>query len=214
MSKYLQERIREFIAYKGVTVRDFELACGLSNGSVSKMGENTRRSTVGAIARAYKELNPTWLLTGEGSMLLGAAAGSEPDTTGTCLVKYYPNVSATLGDAFLDDNPDEDYTYLRVPYSMRSQYAINVYGDSMSPEIKNGSIIFIDRWSEGFILWGHIYLICTRLGNRMVKIVKPAKDDKHVECHSINPEFATFEVERDQIFALFIVKGSVSLYTT
>lgn len=62
-------RINSFIAYKGVKTASFERICSLSNGSVSKMGENTRRSTLEKISNAYPDLNIDWLLTGEGEML-------------------------------------------------------------------------------------------------------------------------------------------------
>jgi len=62
-------RINSFIAFKGVKTASFERICSLSNGSVSKMGENTRRSTLEKISNAYPDLNIDWLLTGEGEML-------------------------------------------------------------------------------------------------------------------------------------------------
>ena len=66
----LKSRLIEFIDYKGLSVQSFELQCGLSNGAVSKMGNNTRRSTIDKISKSYPELNTNWLLTGEGGMLL------------------------------------------------------------------------------------------------------------------------------------------------
>lgn len=65
----LQERIREFIAYKGITPKQFEQNTGLSNGAFSKLGDNTRRSTINRISISFPELNVNWLLTGEGDMI-------------------------------------------------------------------------------------------------------------------------------------------------
>lgn len=67
----LNERILTFISHLGVNVAEFERNCNLSNGSVSKMGDNTRRSTLDRISKFYPSLNLNWLLTGEGSMILG-----------------------------------------------------------------------------------------------------------------------------------------------
>lgn len=61
--------MRTFIESEGIYVADFERKCGLSNGSVAKMGDGTRRSTLDRISNAYPHLNVNWLLTGEGSML-------------------------------------------------------------------------------------------------------------------------------------------------
>lgn len=67
----LNERILTFISYLEMNVAEFERNCNLSNGSVSKMGDNTRRSTLEKISKIYPSLNLNWLLTGEGSMILG-----------------------------------------------------------------------------------------------------------------------------------------------
>ena len=65
----LQDRIRQFISCIGLTVSEFEGKVGLSNGSVSKMGDGTRRSTIDKISNSFPELSKIWLLTGEGEML-------------------------------------------------------------------------------------------------------------------------------------------------
>lgn len=67
----LNERILTFISHLETNVAEFERNCNLSNGSVSKMGDNTRRSTLEKISKIYPFLNLNWLLTGEGSMILG-----------------------------------------------------------------------------------------------------------------------------------------------
>lgn len=65
----MKERILQIIEALGITVQQFELNVGLSNGAVSKMGDNTRRSTLDKISIVYPNVNISWLLTGEGSML-------------------------------------------------------------------------------------------------------------------------------------------------
>lgn len=65
----LKSRIIEFIEYKRLDKATFERIVGLSNDAVSKMGDNTRKSTVDKISNAFPELNIVWLRTGEGEML-------------------------------------------------------------------------------------------------------------------------------------------------
>lgn len=68
----MNERILRFIQSLGITVSEFERLCNLSNGAVSKMGDNTRTSTIDKISKTYPSLNITWLRTGDGDMLKGS----------------------------------------------------------------------------------------------------------------------------------------------
>lgn len=65
----LKERLLSFIEFKTLSVQRFEQEVGLSNASVSKMGDNTRRSTIDRISNKFPDININWLLTGEGEML-------------------------------------------------------------------------------------------------------------------------------------------------
>jgi len=68
------KRIKEFIEYKGLNVRNFEITVGFSNGAFASQLKNQR--TIGVdklenILNTYPEINANWLLTGKGQMLLG-----------------------------------------------------------------------------------------------------------------------------------------------
>lgn len=65
----MKERINTFIESLGISVSEFERLCGLANGAVSKMGDNTRMSTLDKISNVYPQLNMVWLRTGNGEML-------------------------------------------------------------------------------------------------------------------------------------------------
>ena len=65
----MNRRLLGFINYLGISVSEFERRCQLSNGAVSKMGDNTRTSTIEKISKIFPELNVTWLRLGEGDML-------------------------------------------------------------------------------------------------------------------------------------------------
>ncbi len=68
----MNERMYVFIQSLGISVSEFERLCNLSNGAVSKMGDNTRTSTLDKISKAYPSLNIVWLRTGEGEMIKGS----------------------------------------------------------------------------------------------------------------------------------------------
>nr|DAM03140.1 MAG TPA: zipper dimerization domain transcription factor-like protein [Caudoviricetes sp.] len=65
----LRSRIIEFIEYKRLDKASFERLVGLSNDAVSKMGDNTRKSTIDKISNVFPELNTVWLKTGVGEMI-------------------------------------------------------------------------------------------------------------------------------------------------
>lgn len=92
----LNERILTFISHLEMNVAEFERNCNLSNGSVSKMGDNTRRSTLEKISKIYPSLNLNWLLTGEGSMILG-------EETATQQIKFGKFVHVYIGKDAKDD---------------------------------------------------------------------------------------------------------------
>lgn len=80
-----------------------------------------------------------------------------------------------------------------------ADYAIKVNGDSMSPEIPNGSHILLKRILEDqFVEWGKIFCLDTANG-AVIKRVFPTDDPEVVECRSINPEYPSFKVNTKHI---------------
>lgn len=65
----MKQRIMQFIESLGISISQFERACGLANGTVSKMGYNTRMATLDKISKVYPLLSINWLRTGEGTMI-------------------------------------------------------------------------------------------------------------------------------------------------
>lgn len=137
----LKERLLSFIEYKKFSVQRFEHEVGLSNASVSKMGDNTRRSTIDRISNKFPELNPNWLITGVGEMLNNAnptpkyneAVPIQQD------VVYIPLVNQFAYAGYMEGY--SDCTYLeqlpKVPFIVDHEghgnyIAFEVKGDSMN----------------------------------------------------------------------------------
>ena len=86
-----------------------------------------------------------------------------------------------------------------------ADYAIKVCGDSMSPEIPNGSQILIKKiWEEEFIEWGKIFCLDTRNG-AVIKRIYPTDNPDVVECRSVNPEYPPFRVNVRSVFGWYRV---------
>lgn len=83
MKENTLSRIKEYLDYKGISNRAFELQFGFSNGSFASQLKNGK--TIGVdrlenILKVYVDINVEWLLTGRGSMLHDelATATAEP----------------------------------------------------------------------------------------------------------------------------------------
>ena len=75
-----------------------------------------------------------------------------------------------------------------------ADYAIKVCGDSMSPEIPNGSQILVKKiYEDEFVEWGKIFCLDTRNGAVIKRVYPTAKEDV-IECRSINPDYPPFQV--------------------
>lgn len=65
----VNQRLRQFIKSKKLTVQRFEELCGLSNGYVRSIKKAPGADKLEAIIRAFPDLNRGWLLSGEGEMI-------------------------------------------------------------------------------------------------------------------------------------------------
>lgn len=158
-----------------------------------------------------ENISPSWLMSGEGEMLNTPSASAPKEKRGalTQTVQYFPEVEATGGHMDLYEDRKENAVSLEIPKSFDCDYALNLAGDSMAPLYNPGCIILIKRWTERFIEYGRVYLIVTKMGNRMVKYIRPASDEAYIICASENPAYPPFEVAREDILALYAVKGCI-----
>ncbi len=81
----ITERLKQFIDSINVSISAFEKSIGMSNASFRKIYNNN--GAIGSdklerILNTYPQLNPSWLLTGEGSMILGEEAKSSSNQEG------------------------------------------------------------------------------------------------------------------------------------
>lgn len=75
-----KDRIQQYIDYKGISNSKFEIEVGLSNGYWRKT-KSISSSVVEKILRIYSELNPLWVLTGEGEMLRPSTISTRDNTS-------------------------------------------------------------------------------------------------------------------------------------
>ena len=116
--------------------------------------------------------------------------------------------AGTLGD-FADGVKEYDCERMISPIK-GADFAIQVTGDSMSPEYPNGSQIIIKKISAEFIAWGNVFWLDTDDG-AVIKQVFPTEDEGVIECRSLNPAYPPFKVKRDLINGWYRVLMCLSL---
>lgn len=80
--KNIKERLEAFIAFKGISNKQFEKTSGLGNGFVSKIGDTIRTQKLELISTAFPELNKDWLVRGVGEMLKSEAQSASIHANG------------------------------------------------------------------------------------------------------------------------------------
>ena len=76
-----------------------------------------------------------------------------------------------------------------------ADYAMQVTGDSMSPEYPSGSMILIKRINEkAFVEWGKTYVLDTENG-AVIKTIRRTDNPEVIECVSLNPAYQPFTME-------------------
>ena len=215
------ERIRQFSDYKGITIKGFEKAAGLSNGYVNGIRKGIGHEKLSDIIRAFPELNRDWLLFGEGEMLTtGTAPPPEEEKSAehSQLIpappgKGIPLIPLPAMAGFLKGatsiNPNEIEWYF-VPAFKDCTFLIRVKGDSMAPRYLSGDIVACREVHDTatFFQWGKPYVLDTDQGV-VLKRVRRSELPKHVLCVSDNPDYEPFDVPIAGIYHLAIVRGLI-----
>ena len=173
-------------------------------------------------ADVYMELekqgfNIDWLKTGKGNMLSGSSASMLSVVPAADAVPFYElDVTAHIVKSFDDFLQIEPAQWLSVP-SFAGCIAFPVYGDSMSPKISNGDIIFVKLLkSLEVILWGEMYLVVTddNAGAlRTVKKLYKATDDHYLTLRSINPDYAGDTlIKKESVLTIAHVRGCIKRF--
>jgi phage repressor protein C with HTH and peptisase S24 domain len=120
----------------------------------------------------------------------------EPEAPSVLVIPYGAR-GGTIGD-FLDGVHEYDCERITSPIK-GADYAMEVTGDSMSPEYPSGSRVLIKRVDEtAFIAWNEVYVLDTPNG-AVIKRVRKTGDPSVVECVSVNPAYQPYTIPRDFI---------------
>lgn len=218
MGDTIKDRTIEFIKYKGISMKTFEDKCELSTGYVTSMRKGYGTGKLNNVLKAFPDLNREWLLYGEGEMLKSESCGgvneeqgeSEVSVEHVRLLPLYAQ-GGSLND-FTVTVKDSDCEKVLSPVR-GADFAIQVHGDSMSPEYPSGSLILIKKIDEAaFIEWGKSYVLDTVNGS-VVKTIVPSDKEGCIRCVSINPDprYAPFDVPLSSVYGIYRVLMCMSM---
>ena len=226
----LSSRIKEFIQYKGVSIRSFEENAGCSIGVINRCITKNTDLTVAnlmKIINKYPELNSECILTGEGNMLKDESIHHQCEISstkenskigdddsfnqkvGVPLIPLYAMAGAFTGEIEVMNNECEYYS---IPGLNNADYLIQVKGNSMYPTYNSGDIVACRRINiqDAFFQWNRVYILDTDQGPLM-KRIKPGSDKEHITIVSDNLDFEPFELHLSQIYHIALVLGCIKL---
>ena len=172
-------------------------------------------------------INPSWLLTGEGNMLIKAdntqnvkkeseAMPFNPDESNEC--KPIPLVTERAAAGFgneyfsIQKNDVKDYYIIPKFRFCNVDFMIEVSGLSMYPHFKSGDVIACTIIKDAsFIQWNRCHVIATREQGILVKRIMPSEEKGCFKIVSDNKEYPPFDLPKEEITGIALVVGSVSL---
>ena len=208
----IQERLKQFIEYKGISVSAFERTCGLGNAFVRNIKKTITIDKLEKILKAYPEINRDWLLTGNGSMIV--YDDPPPDDGNTILIPVV-NLDSRGGTQYNEEVGTATYTTGQMPFpktiAHQGDVVIPIYGDSMEPLYKSGSMVLIrevELWRE-YLEFGCAYVVGLVDDRRVIKTVMAGSDNDHFTLISVNPSYQPQEIDKNIIRSVWRVIASV-----
>lgn len=204
----------------------FSKLLGVSPQTISAwIARNTFDSEL--IYAKCRYVNPSWLLTGQGDMLvkndvqqnvetkreaIPAMEGISSDIAPIPLVTEH--AAAGFGnDCFsIQENDVKDYYIIPKFRFNHVDFMIEVSGISMYPHFKSGDVIACTILHETkYIQWNRCHVIATRDQGILVKRIMPSEKEGCFKIVSENKDFPPFDLPKEDITGLALMVGCVSL---
>lgn len=209
----IKDRLRTYLSYKNLSLRELERQCDISNGVLGRLSESTSPKTLKRIGD-NSDLNVDWLLTGEGDMLT-----DNPQSEAHRLIPFY-DVETTGGYSGLVSSSEEGaiagYIQPGGWFGGRETAAIRHVGDSMT-EYPSGCILAVREVKDKHLLVpGRNYVIETR-EYRVTKRIQRGNGENTIMLYSSNTDkyddgrliHEPFEVDLEDVLHIYSVLGYI-----
>lgn len=209
MESTVKERIVKFLKIKKIGQNKFENICGLSNGYVSNLKSSPSVSVLQKILNGFPDLNPDWLMKGEGSMFISREEMKEDVKKEEGIPLIPTNAIGGYISGVSDPIKDYDCEKYIIPLFRGADFLIRVDGDSMQPKYMSGDIVACKRIENPtFFQWGRIYVIDSKQG-ALIKRIEPSDEEGYICLFSENEKYKPFKLHADDINGIAIVKGVI-----
>lgn len=206
----LLERVIEKARYAGLikSQRDFASLLKCSEASISKAMKGNEKYLSDNFIAKIMYIN-TLIDNGKIGTLITDVPEEKETPEASILVIPTEAMAGTIGE-FATSVSAYDCERMISPIK-GADYAIKIYGDSMSPEYPSGSIVLIKKINEeAFIEWGRVYVLDTENG-AVIKSIRRTELDDVVECVSSNPAYQPFRINMKYIRGWYRVLMVLSL---
>ena len=235
----INKRFNEAILWlleKGYAKTKFEISNKLfiTPTKLSEILSGRLRLTTEIVARLvqnYQQISLEWIMLGEGLMEkndpfvnLSTMADIEQYCNNNTRSKKFSILNSQFSLPLLpfsavagwngvdvDGVNHDECERMVVPYLVEAgaEFLVRTTGNSMYPTYSNGDILACRRVREARnIQWGKVYVIDSEEGP-MVKRIQPGDKEESILCHSDNPNFAPFALNKHEIRSLALVIGSI-----
>ena len=232
------DRIKQYIENKGLNNSSFEKKIGLSNGYIGtqlKRNASLGEDIMNKILDNCLDINPAWLLTGKGEMLIEKKK-EDPlkeaerlelinkyteklrKEEGGLIEQRYPLVNATAIGGFgnskfaIEERDVKDYYVIPKFKHKQIDFMIEVEGSSMYPKYNSGDVVACRIINEkNFIQWNKTHVVATRDQGIIIKRIKPGTSESVFRMVSDNKDYDPFEIHTDDISGVALVVGVIRL---
>lgn len=206
----VEDAIRLYMRANALSESDLAKRLGITQAGVNSV---LRRGFGVTVAKKWAEklgFNVEFLTTGEGQLMKEVERVVEPEVNTVPLLPIFAQAGHLTG---WSDGVTEVECERVISPVKDIDMAVHIYGESMYPDIPNGSVVYVRRIDPNvFVEWGKAYILDT-VNGPLLKYLAPGTDEESVKCISANHDarYAPFEVAKKDILGVYRVVMCMSM---